>query len=878
MLDEKEGIDNMAVRRLRHATSFTNSEMGEADVEGVLDVGGKDRRFSDAGQRRPLEDGTIDLNAMETNGFIEKMSGSNAFKTVLPSHPVLDTIMILLIILQLPSLLLTILQAVFAMKTFGRLPTPTPGSPLTLTTILLQGKDGGPSILTVVVTDIAVALFSMFLWPSARQYLIEFAQAVMAITIGAGDCSQSGVLKNAAVCFGVLYGKDAFNRHYESDSWTVPLRPGHVGDAISEKHWHRVLRSCLAIHIVAQGGMKVFRAWLMNNPRFKNNPSEKKADGVVGQKGKEKDKDKEREKEFKDRDLEQVGASATTASPTPQAMDVKSRKKKQQNIVWSTQPLWAAIGNLLVHIAKFREEQQTQAESSPDSLYTAYTRYLAEGFKGSIWITNITSDTVTFEATQYGLSRSDVDSSVEGASTALVRGYRPETSPFYVRVNGVIWPQSKFTKSTETFDEDGYSNWSQVDWTMEISGLTASTEYDFEFVWTEDGSTIYATSACTRQADGKENVCNVPLPLHANKDIDSQIIPSVTGKPQRPLSPVTTLLNSLNQANTSLTEQRARVRKMKKENARRLNALRSEIESLRSRLGTGDKGEERARRRVLFLRESVRRAEDDVARMTAELEQLCNLPEDEAEQYNAKRREWLEEKKRLRDEERSAENSKRDASKRVEAIESELASLAVKREKLRTRRTKLAKDLERIQGQKSAELERQQALANRRDRDRARQQQEEELIRAINETEFKVTNIRQRIAENWAIVSAAEAAGSSFPPGPLNPSIYSPMASTASLSGPPGLNLPVNVYPHSTLAPTTNPPAITAPLPASAQFATPFIPGAHMTLQRQRSGSFLSAHETLPSMTKVEEGMGMGKVRITPPPGEGKVGVEGSRQ
>src|SRR5690606_36617937 len=164
----------------------------------------------------------------------------------------------------------------------------------------------------------------------------------------------------------------------------------------------------------------------------------------------------------------------------------------------------------------------------------------------------------------------------------LVRGFRPETSPFYVRVNGVIWPQSKFTKSTETFDEDGYSNWSQVDWTMEISGLTASTEYDFEFVWTEDGSTIYAASACTRQADGKEEVCNVPLPLHANKDIDSQIIPSVTGKPQRPLSPVTTLLNSLNQANTSLTEQRARVRKMKKENARRLNALRSEIESLRS--------------------------------------------------------------------------------------------------------------------------------------------------------------------------------------------------------------------------------------------------------------------------------------------------------
>lgn len=498
-IDGKMVGPQQSPRNLRHMHSFdlseSSSSVSSGDPEG--DGSGKQvakiaRRLSDvslgwaAKQGRAIEE---DPSTIDANTLMESMVEQGTFRPILESFPLLDTITILLIILQLPSLVLTYAHLAFAIVTFGRIPAPTAGASgsINWTTVLLQGTNGGPSILTVILTDIIVALISMFLWPSARAHLIDFAQAVMAITIGAGNCSQSGALKNAAVCVGVMTGAKALTGSYDTESWPIPLRRTRSGQDFDSPS---LFRSAIAIHIVAQGIMRATRAWLMKNPRFKNSSSSNRKKGESAQKQEEKEAEAS------------VSSSAQATNGTPQVMDVKTWKKKQSTIARSSQPLWAMLANVLVYLTKFREEKQAQAEAMPDTLYAlAYSRPEEDGFRGTIWLTDISSEGIVFEATQFGY-RPPPESQQE-TETALVRGSRNEPAPFFVKVNKIEWPV-RFTKSMETFDEEADdADWSRVDWTMHISGLAPATEYDIEFVWAENRSTIYKTSACTRQAEGK---------------------------------------------------------------------------------------------------------------------------------------------------------------------------------------------------------------------------------------------------------------------------------------------------------------------------------------------------------------------------------------
>lgn len=456
----------------------------------------------------------IDINP---SGDKARVTGGG---TVLSSFPLLDSITLLIIFLQLPSTVLTIIHFLFATMTFvppstTLLSASTTSSFPSFTTLLLQGSAGSPSILTVIVADILVAIISIFLWPSARTLLIDFAQAVMAISLGAGNTGQSGgTLKNAAVCAGVISGVKVIRNSYEfNDPWSVA--PHHfqnnstsptIGFTGISTGW---VRNALAVHIVAQGAMRALRGWLIHRPisgagdsNSSNSVAAVSAKEGNSITGKQKDKDPE---------------SGTTISATPplpisgSVIEGGRRKKKQNSIVRSRQPLWAALASTVVHIAKEVEQSQAVSEAAnfEDEAVSGSSEHKAHALEGRVWITNIGSTEVNFGAGQFSFTsveEGEVNGYGDGHSIVSATGSGKSVYiPFFVRVNGIAWPQTDIYKPEKEGDVESADVVDRKDevWAIDITGLTPATEYDFEFVKSKGGQAFYQTSACTLPAQGK---------------------------------------------------------------------------------------------------------------------------------------------------------------------------------------------------------------------------------------------------------------------------------------------------------------------------------------------------------------------------------------
>lgn len=423
--------------------------------------------------------------------------------TVLPSFPLLDTIMLLILFLQLPPTILTITHFLFASMTFvppstTLLSASTTSSPLPFTNMLLQGSNGAPSLLTILFADLLVALVSMFLWPSARAFLIDFAQAVIAISLGAGYSSQSGgTLGHTVVCVGVMGGvKVVQSRFRLADTWdSVPPSAAILyGSRTAQAASGRALsssagwvRSAIAIHIIAQGVMGATRRWLMksdsmDSPVIGSSPGVR--DGSIPP-CKQKDKDPEAA----------AGALAQPMERQNSTSNGKRKKKNQMQTLRKNQPLWTTIASVMVHVAKEVELSKISAASSdPNALDAGAHEPTSGGDDVRVWVTKIGSTDIGFSAGFLRMGSEGEDGyDMHGVDGAF---------PLFVRVNGIVWPQ---TEARKRFRSDGFCRENGIitedveEWIVDITGLTGATEYDFEFV-KKGGRVIYRTSACTLPA------------------------------------------------------------------------------------------------------------------------------------------------------------------------------------------------------------------------------------------------------------------------------------------------------------------------------------------------------------------------------------------
>lgn len=112
--------------------------------------------------------------------------------SILKSCPAYDTIAMLILLLQLPPIFLTLVQALFASLTF------MPPTGVSMTSVfslfdVFQGSAGTPSLSTMIAVD-ALCLAGWFcLWNWARNFALDLAQVQIAITLGGGNAGKTGV-------------------------------------------------------------------------------------------------------------------------------------------------------------------------------------------------------------------------------------------------------------------------------------------------------------------------------------------------------------------------------------------------------------------------------------------------------------------------------------------------------------------------------------------------------------------------------------------------------------------------------------------------------------------------------------------------------------
>ncbi|KAI5853929.1 hypothetical protein BZA05DRAFT_336361 [Tricharina praecox] len=441
------------------------------------------------------------------------------------------------------------------------------------------------------------------------------------------------------------------------------------------------------------------------------------------------------------------------------------------------------MASAVIHIAKEVERTQLSSEASNTSVGgagTASNEPPAGGEEGSVWITKIGSTEVGFVVGLAGGLKGDdkLGCVVNGGIDSVGRD---SSLPFFVRVNGIVWPQTEIFPLARRANSIGEVNGDVVtaaasgedEWTVEVTGLTGSTEYDFEFVKTGGGVVFYGTSACTLPAQGKI-ASAAPTAKHQQQ-------------PSRPLSPVTTLLHSLAQANSSLAETKGNLKSIRKAHKTALSEIRKEIEKHRGLIGN-DRGEERAFRRNLALRESIKRAEEEAEQMSIQMKDLQNLPDKMKPEWEAKKKQWQAEKRRLSTAQAKAAEDKANADRQASAVESEVASLAAKKEKMMARLTKLRVDLGKLDSENSEGSDtKERRQAEREAAEMHRQAVESEYLGAIQRLEARINEYAVRSHENWGDYYAQNAALQQ---------IAAEMPLPSSAHGSANIMLPFGMIPH----------------------------------------------------------------------------------
>lgn len=331
-------------------------------------------------------------------GKSKAMHEVNAFQiasTILRSRPAWDTVSLLIVLLALPSMVLTMVQAFFASLTIW----PGGGPSFRSAADMFYGSAGAPSPTTRIVVDVICFGLWMCLWPWAQNFALDLAQIQVAMTLGNGSSGRNSRV-NVFCVAGVLLlhlirskgvrrflfanlvplelisqlGLTEYLRYLPSDTdfGESPRPPSHI-------------RSLFAIHIISQAVLAVIRRWLhsLQSPA----PTKSKRIDTEASAGSVSD--------FSAPD----GSSSTAISssvdyqlpPTPGLREGKEKgvnakkRRRQANHVRSKQPFWAALASTKVQIGREIQHNKalpTVANNQGTPFETAH--------QDLVWVTNST--------------------------------------------------------------------------------------------------------------------------------------------------------------------------------------------------------------------------------------------------------------------------------------------------------------------------------------------------------------------------------------------------------------------------------------------------------------------------------------------------------
>ncbi|KAJ5679560.1 hypothetical protein N7462_007804 [Penicillium macrosclerotiorum] len=678
-----------------------------------------------------------------------KRSGSNSSinplqlaSTILKSCPMYDTIAILIFLLQLPPMVLTLVQFLFASLTFMP-PSGAAAGSLSSNFDIFQGPAGTPSLGTMIAMDGFCLLFwGLFMWTWAQNFAIDLAHVQVAITLGGGGSGKNGGVN--ALCVGIVLllhivrskGIQEFVMgHLVSAKLISPdlfsqysnLLPAEFRRTESQTSpsW---LRSLLAVHILAQAGTAMARRSMARNRSPTPQRSGKRGDteASAGSQGQA------------DSALESA-ASLSSSLVGPDGQFVKDSKdrltsakkrRRQANQVRSRQPFWAALASTKVTVMREYEHSRVLSKTARGLTMSEDDLQGVSLDDGLVWITDVDSSTIKFAA-------GDLADDAMSPSSCEAGRLDEDTEPFYVCVNGALWATATICRVS-----DSSKGPSIVQWRGEISGLAPNCAYTCSFI----------------RSDTDEEICAMSVKTPATADTEQAVsaVPTPPQPPYRPSSPTTTLKNSIINAEAKLNEKRSRLKKTKNDHKLLISKIRKELDNFNHRLQSGT-DENRQKQRSLQLERNIRQTEEATAVLEVQLDSMENVPEEEMEQWSAHKADFDRELELFNATKEELSEARLAAAQQVSTLEQDLNMVVQKRERLQSRRTRVNEQYERIisaNAQGLNERERRAAEQFAREQDHAKMEANfHEQFGSISQS---VQDFQLRTSQLWQQASAIE--------------------------------------------------------------------------------------------------------------------------
>ena len=635
---------------------------------------------SNVGSSDIIEDGhrQIDVNAFKNSNVHRDSGPLELATTVLMALPMQDTLAILIILMQVPSLSLSIIYTIFTFLTFVPPVTTSSGMNINFAEIF-DGSSTMPSLVTVVCMDLVFLLMWLFFWPSLQDFVLDCAKPVIAMTLGGVTNARDGGSRGIWSCFSwvlithLIRGtKIHWSRlaRYIPEGWRIPTVFAESLDASSaiydRKNAYGLVRSILAIHILTQGIVRYVREWYIRRERVgttsgnSSDPEAGKTHSVPS-----------------DHPHDSGGLNSPDHDSGFQATASGTKKKRKQSTqVRLQQPLWAALASTKIVVMKEYELSRAASESAGSNATDIHNLGNAPFYRqpGQIWISYLGSDDVCFSTSPFPNHEHEPPKTIRRPS--LPTGV-DASKPFYVRINNVFWqPTRYFPVDEEEGDVPGDGQRCSGD----IYGLRPSSKYVCEFVDTRTGDVIFTTSIRTITETKREHDGN------AMQD-DQRFL--------RPDSPTSTLKISIAAAESRLMDERNRLKIMRKDAKSRLNALKRDNESADNQLATAGNQDEKHRQKIRQQETQKSQAERD---MTALVDQLQNFETSPELNELKKKTERLHaaEKKVFEVAQKEFNDYKAGLEGEVNAKEAELNNLTTRQHKIANRVAKIDNELANI--------------------------------------------------------------------------------------------------------------------------------------------------------------------------------------
>jgi ubiquitination network signaling protein AcrB len=793
---KQDAAGSIGIRGLRKRSSESS-----ADGQNTHPNGGIHGRDSDEAPNRRYDVVASKPNSSGDVGTFQLAS------TILKSCPAYDTIAMLILLLQLPPIFLTLVQALFASLTF------MPPSGLSMTSVfslfdVFQGSAGTPSLGTMIAVD-ALCLGGWFcLWNWARNFALDLAQVQIAITLGGGNAGKAGSVNSVCILVvlllhlvrsrsvrqffleHILSARLLSNEHVARVAQCLP-HDVDFGNTPQSPSWYR---SLFAIHIITQAGIAIIRRNVASSQASSASKISKRADTEASA-GAQNNQDISALESGSSANA--MGSADYQPPPTPGLKDGKDRavsakkRRRQANQVRSRQPFWAALASTKVNALREIEISRPSSKSSNHAADDVSDTLLTED--GHVRITHVGCSSIRFEAINLYLGIGDQEAGISSDQKSL-----------FVRINGAYW--------TSTCISSSHRDQSGTTWTGEISGLAPNCTY-----------------TCSFHRDDDQDITAIMVKTPALLDKDQTSSLSSLSSPsfrhsQRPSSPTTTIRQSIATTEAKLSDTKARVSRTRRSHKAALSKLEKEVDSFNSRLRSSS-DDTKQRQKLLQAERTMKQNEDASQSISAALDDLSTIPEEEADGYSLKKDAYEKQCSLLATANEGLASAKSSADSELASFNEELKAINRQRERLLARQIRLSEQHDRItqanlQGLNEKERKAGETIA--RDRDHARIEAEYSnqfslFQRELASISMRIQQAKQESQTLESQIMLQQQQSSMVGGGPLTPEGNLP--GTNSVPRPSQLGFG-HSFPSSNQSITTLP----APLSPESAHASPFLP------------------------------------------------------